>query len=264
MTLFEAIILGIVQGLTEFLPVSSSGHLELGKALLGDTSIPQESMMFTVVVHFATALATLVVYRSEVARIAGGLMQCKNNEEFKFSMKILLSMIPAAAIGVVFADELELLFDKQIVLVGVMLWVTGILLMIADRAKNTSNDVTFGHSIIIGIAQAIAILPGISRSGATISTSVLLGVDRSKAASFSFLMVVPLILGKIAKDLIDGGLHINGDQIGLLIAGFIAAFVTGLFACQWMIKLVRNAQLKYFSYYCFVVGSAAIIYQVSL
>ena len=145
-----------------------------------------------------------------------------------------------------------------------MLWVTGILLIIADRAKNTSNDVTFGHSIIIGIAQAIAILPGISRSGATISTSVLLGVDRSKAASFSFLMVVPLILGKIAKDLIDGGLHINGDQIGLLIAGFIAAFVTGLFACQWMIKLVRNAQLKYFSYYCFVVGSAAIIYQVSL
>lgn len=264
MTLFEAIILGIVQGLTEFLPVSSSGHLELGKALLGDTSIPQESMMFTVVVHFATALATLVVYRSEVARIAGGLMQRKNNEEFKFSMKILLSMIPAAAIGVLFADELELLFDKQIVLVGVMLWVTGILLMIADRAKNTSKDVTFGHSIIIGIAQAIAILPGISRSGATISTSVLLGVDRSKAASFSFLMVVPLILGKIAKDLIDGGLHINGDQIGLLIAGFIAAFVTGLFACQWMIKLVRNAQLKYFSYYCFVVGSAAIIYQVSL
>ena len=264
MTLFEAIILGIVQGLTEFLPVSSSGHLELGKALLGDTSIPQESMMFTVVVHFATALATLVVYRSEVARIAGGLMQRKNNEEFKFSMKILLSMIPAAAIGVVFTDELEQLFDKQIVLVGVMLWVTGILLMIADRAKNTSNDVTFGHSIIIGIAQAIAILPGISRSGATISTSVLLGVDRSKAASFSFLMVVPLILGKIAKDLIDGGLHINGDQIGLLIAGFIAAFVTGLFACQWMIKLVRNAQLKYFSYYCFVVGSAAIIYQVAL
>ena len=264
MTLFEAILLGIVQGLTEFLPVSSSGHLELGKALLGDTSIPQESMMFTVVVHFATALATLVVYRSEVARIAGGLMQRKNNEEFKFSMKILLSMIPAAAIGVVFTDELEQLFDKQIVFVGVMLWVTGILLIIADRAKNTSNDVTFGHSIIIGIAQAIAILPGISRSGATISTSVLLGVDRSKAASFSFLMVVPLILGKIAKDLIDGGLHINGDQIGLLIAGFIAAFVTGLFACQWMIKLVRNAQLKYFSYYCFVVGSAAIIYQVSL
>ena len=264
MTLFEAIILGIVQGLTEFLPVSSSGHLELGKALLGDTSIPQESMMFTVVVHFATALATLVIYRSEVARIASGLMQRKNNEEFQFSMKILLSMIPAAAIGVVFVDELELLFNKQIILVGVMLWVTGILLMVADRAKNTVKDVTFGHSVIIGIAQAIAILPGISRSGATISTSVLLGVDRNKAASFSFLMVVPLILGKIATDFINGGLHINSDQFGILIAGFIAAFVTGLFACQWMIKLVRNAQLKYFSYYCFLVGTVAIAHQVSL
>lgn len=263
MTLFEAIILGIVQGLTEFLPVSSSGHLELGKAILGDTSIPQESMMFTVVVHFATALATLVVYRSEVTQIAGGLMQRKNNEEFKFSLKILLSMIPAAAVGVIFSDELEALFDKQIVLVGVMLWVTGILLLVADRAKSTSKDVTFGHSIIIGIAQAIAILPGISRSGATISTSVLLGIDRRKAASFSFLMVVPLILGKIGKDLINGSLHINGDQLSILIAGFIAAFITGMFACQWMIKLVRNAQLKYFSYYCFLVGTAAIVHQVA-
>ena len=263
MTLFEAIILGIVQGLTEFLPVSSSGHLELGKAMLGDTSIPQESMMFTVVVHFATALATLVVYRSEVTQIAGGLMQRKNNEEFKFSLKILLSMIPAAAVGVIFSDELEALFDKQIVLVGVMLWVTGILLLVADRAKSTSKDVTFGHSIIIGIAQAIAILPGISRSGATISTSVLLGIDRRKAASFSFLMVVPLILGKIGKDLINGSLHINGDQLSILIAGFIAAFITGMFACQWMIKLVRNAQLKYFSYYCFLVGTAAIVHQVA-
>ena len=205
-----------------------------------------------------------MVYRSEVARIAGGLIQRKNNEEFKFSLKILISMLPAAAIGVIFSDELEVLFDKQIVLVGVMLWVTGILLMVADRAKNTSKDVTFGHSIIIGIAQAIAILPGISRSGATISTSVLLGVDRSKAASFSFLMVVPLILGKIAKDLIDGGLHINSDQLGILIAGFIAAFITGIVACQWMIKLVRNAQLKYFSYYCFLVGTAAIVHQVAL
>ncbi|MDA8682920.1 undecaprenyl-diphosphate phosphatase, partial [Porticoccaceae bacterium] len=182
MSLFEAIILGIVQGLTEFLPVSSSGHLELGKALLGDTSLPQESMMFTVVVHFATALATLVIYRSEVARISAGLMAFKNNDEFQFSMKILLSMIPAAAVGVFFADEIERLFDRQITLVGAMLLLTGGLLLIADRAKNTTKNVGFGHSIVIGIAQAIAILPGISRSGATISTSVILGIDRSKAA----------------------------------------------------------------------------------
>ncbi|ARN73210.1 undecaprenyl-diphosphate phosphatase [Oceanicoccus sagamiensis] len=262
MSLFEAIILGIVQGLTEFLPVSSSGHLELGKAILGDTSIPQESMMFTVVVHFATALATIVVYRSEVMRIIAGLFQFSNNEQFQFSVKIIISMIPAAAVGVMFADEMEALFDRQILLVGMMLWITGLLLIVADRAKNTDKEVSFKHSIIIGLSQAIAILPGISRSGATISTSVLLGVDRTKAASFSFLMVVPLILGKIAKDLLDGGVSISDDQISVLGAGFIAAFVTGLFACQWMIKLVRNAQLKYFSYYCFLVGTLAIAYQL--
>lgn len=262
MSLFEAIILGIVQGLTEFLPVSSSGHLELGKALLGDTSLPQESMMFTVVVHFATALATLVIYRSEVARISAGLMAFKNNDEFQFSMKILLSMIPAAAVGVFFADEIERLFDRQITLVGAMLLLTGGLLLIADRAKNTTKNVGFGHSIVIGIAQAIAILPGISRSGATISTSVILGIDRSKAASFSFLMAVPIILGKVAKDLFDNSLSISDGQAGILLAGFLTAFITGLVACQWMIKLVKDAKLKYFSYYCFLVGSVAIGHQL--
>jgi undecaprenyl-diphosphatase len=262
LSVIEAIILGIVQGLTEFLPVSSSGHLELGKALLGDTSIPQESMLFTVVLHAATALATLVIYRQQVAEILLGLCQFNNNQQFQFSLKIILSMIPAAAIGVLFADQLEALFDRQILLVGLMLWLTGLLLMIADKAKPSANGVSYKHAIIVGLAQAIAILPGISRSGATISTSVLLGIDRTQAASFSFLMVVPLILGKIAKDLMDGALTINDSQISVLAAGFIAAFVTGLFACQWMIKLVRNAQLKYFSYYCFVVGTVAIAYQL--
>ena len=261
MSFFEAVILGIVQGLTEFLPVSSSGHLELGKALLGDTSIPKESMMFTIVVHFATALATLVVYRSEVSDIAKGLMLRQNNDEFKFSVKILISVVPAAAIGILFSKELETLFTQQILLVGIMLWITGILLIIADKSKSTSKEVSSKDAVIIGIAQAVAILPGISRSGATISTSVILGIDRNKAARFSFLMVVPLILGKIAKDIFDGNLHINDDQISILTAGFLAAFITGLFACQWMIKLVRNAQLKYFSYYCFAVGTAAIALQ---
>lgn len=260
MSFIEAIILGIVQGLTEFLPVSSSGHLELGKAILGDTSLPQESMMFTIVLHFATALSTLVIYRKEVARIIAGLFQFRYNEECQFSIKIILSMVPAAAIGILFNEEIEQLFDRQIVLVGIMLWITGLLLFVADRAKNTLREVSFFHSIIIGISQAIAILPGISRSGATISTSVLLGIDRTKAASFSFLMVVPLILGKIAKDLLDGAIHLSNDQLEVLAAGFIAAFVTGLIACKWMISLVRNAQLTYFSYYCFVVGTLAIAY----
>lgn len=263
MSYIESIILGIIQGLTEFLPVSSSGHLELGKAILGDNSLPQESMMFTVVLHFATALSTLVIYRKEVGRIIGGLFQFENNDEFAFSLKIIISMVPAAFVGVYFSDQIEQLFNHQILLVGVMLLLTGGLLLVADRAKNTASDVSYRNAAIVGIAQAIAILPGISRSGATISTSVLLGVDRTKAASFSFLMVVPLIIGKIAKDLMDGALHYSDEQLGVLAAGFTAAFITGLIACQWMIKIVRNSQLKYFSYYCFVVGSLAIGYQLT-
>ena len=156
-----------------------------------------------------------------------------------------------------------MLFDGQILLVGMMLILTGLLLFLADRAKNTNRNVGVGHSILIGIAQAIAILPGISRSGATISTSVLLGIDRVKAARFSFLMVVPLILGKIAKDLLDGG----GLQTQLfsmeVFIGFLAAFITGWFACKWMIRLVQKSQLKYFSYYCFIVAALAITFHFS-
>lgn len=262
LSMIEAIILGIVQGLTEFLPVSSSGHLELGKAIFGDTSLPQESMMLTIVLHFATALSTLVIYRKEIEEIISGLFKFSNNEEFQFSVKIVISMIPAAAIGIFFNDEIEQLFDKQIVLVGAMLWLTGLLLFVADRAKNTEKDVSVAHSAIIGIAQAIAILPGISRSGATISTAVLLGIDRSKAASFSFLMVVPLILGKIAKDILEGEISLNDNHIDALAAGFVAAFITGLIACKWMISLVRSAKLSYFSYYCFAVGTLAIAYEL--
>jgi undecaprenyl-diphosphatase len=259
----EAILLGIVQGLTEFLPVSSSGHLELGKVILGDTSLPKESMMFTVVVHFATALSTLVVFRQQVWHILWGLMQTKDSTSWLFSGRILLSMIPAALVGVFFSSELEQLFDRQILLVGIMLLLTGGLLIAADRQVSAHRTVTTLDSLIIGVAQAIAILPGISRSGATISCSVMLGIRRQDAAEFSFLMVVPLILGKIAKDLLDGALHLSQDQWGVLIAGFFAAFISGLIACQWMVTLVRNAKLKYFAYYCFVVGSAAILYRLS-
>lgn len=261
MTIVETIILGIIQGLTEFLPVSSSGHLELVKAFFGDTSLPQESMMMTVVLHLATALSTMIIFRKDIIQIIVGLFQFKNNDEFNFSAKIIISMIPAALIGVLFSEEMELLFDKQITLVGIMLILTGILLMIADRSKNSDKSVSYKHAVVIGIAQAIAILPGISRSGATISTSVLLGIDRSKAAGFSFLMVVPLILGKIGKDIFDGALSYDEGQLLALTAGFIAAFTTGLIACKWMIKLVRDAQLSYFSYYCFTVGGLSLLYQ---
>ena len=260
MSTFEAIILGIIQGLTEFLPVSSSGHLEIGKAILGDNSLPEESLMMTVVLHAATALSTIVIFRKDIIEILKGLFQFKNNEQFQFSLKIVLSMIPAAAVGVLFNDELESLFGGQIMLVGFMLLVTGALLFLADKATSTDKSVTFKSSFLIGISQAIAILPGISRSGATISTSVLLGIDRVKAARFSFLMVVPLILGKMAKDILGGDLAGSQIDSGLLIAGFLAAFISGLFACKWMISLVKRSQLKYFAYYCFVVGIAAVIY----
>jgi len=254
----EAIILGIIQGLTEFLPVSSSGHLELGKAILGDESLPEESLLFTVVLHFATALSTIVIFRKEILEIFRGLLQFKWNEESQFSVKIILSMLPAAVVGVLFNDQIEALFSKQILLVGAMLIITGLLLFLADRAKHTDRKVSFTNAFLIGIAQAIAILPGISRSGATISSSVLLGVDREKAARFSFLMVVPLIFGKMAKDLMDGGIAESSMDIMPLVLGAIAAFVSGLLACTWMINLVKKSQLKYFSYYCFVVGAIAI------
>ncbi len=255
-----AIILGIIQGLTEFLPVSSSGHLELAKWIMGDDSVAEESMIMTVTLHAATALSTIVVFWKDIVAILKGLFQFKNNESFQFSLKIVLSMIPAVFVGLFFEETIEGLFNGNIVLVGLMLLVTGALLFLADRAKNTDKQVSFVNALIIGISQAIAILPGISRSGATISTSVLLGIDRERAARFSFLMVVPLILGKMAKDILSGDISSETVNMTALIIGFAAAFLTGLIACVWMIRLVKSSKLTYFSIYCFIVGIAAIIF----
>lgn len=258
MDLLDAIILGIVQGLTEFLPVSSSGHLELGKALLGDESLPSESLLFTVVLHFATALSTLVVFRKDVYDIFKGLFQFKWNEETEYSLKIIISMIPATIIGLFFEAEMEQFFTGNIVLVGYMLIITALLLYLADKARNTEKKVSNINALVIGISQAISVLPGISRSGATISTSVLLGVDKTRAARFSFLMVVPLIVGKMGKDLASGAIVFEGEKFFVLSAGFIAAFLSGLVACTWMIRLVKQSKLTYFSLYCFLVGILAI------
>lgn len=260
MSIIEAIILGIIQGLTEFLPVSSSGHLELAKFIMGDESLPKESMMMTVLLHFATALSTVVIFRKEIIQIIKGLFAFQWNEEFKFSLKIIVSMIPAALVGVLFNDQLEAFFTGKIMLVGAMLILTGVLLLLADRAKHTDKNVSFSNALIIGISQAIAILPGISRSGATISTSVLLGIDREKSARFSFLMVVPLIFGKIAKDIMSDEFITTSVNYTSLSLGFIAAFLTGLLACTWMIKLVKKSKLSYFSIYCFIIGTVAIVY----
>ena len=258
MEIINAIILGIIQGLTEFLPVSSSGHLEIAKAILGEGKVGEESLLMTVVLHFATALSTIIIFRKDLIEIFSGLFQFKNNEAFQFSLKIVLSMIPATLVGVFFNDEIEALFGGALTLVGSMLLITGLLLFLADRAKASEKQVGVKDAILVGISQAIAILPGISRSGATISTAVLLGIDKEKAARFSFLMVVPLIFGKMAKDFFSGEISATDTNFLALSIGFIFAFLTGMLACKWMIKLVKSSQLKYFAYYCFAIGSIVI------
>lgn len=260
MEIIDAIILGIIQGLTEFLPVSSSGHLEIGKAILGDNSVPEESLLFTVVLHFATAISTIVVFRKDIWDLIKGILKFEWNEDLQFVSKIAISMIPAVIIGFNYESQFAELFGGNIQLVGFMLLLTAFLLYLADKAQSTNKKVTFKNALVIGFAQAIAMLPGISRSGATISTSVLLGNDKTKAARFSFLMVVPLIFGKIAKDVISGDLTYDSSNFTALSVGFVAAFISGLFACTWMIKLVKKSKLSYFAIYCVVVGLIAIGY----
>jgi undecaprenyl-diphosphatase len=262
MDVIDSIILGIIQGLTEFLPVSSSGHLEIGKAILGDNSVPKESLMFTVMLHFATALSTIVVFRKDIFSILKGLLFFKWNDDTKFISKIVVSMIPAVVVGLFFEEQLEQLFGGNILLVGCMLIVTAILLFLADKAKNTNRKVSFKNAFIIGVSQAVAMIPGISRSGATISTSVLLGNDKTKAARFSFLMVVPLIFGKITKDVFSGELSFENHNITALSLGFMAAFISGLFACTWMMALVKKSKLSYFAIYCVVIGLIAILFSI--
>jgi len=259
MDIINAIILGVIQGLTEFLPVSSSGHLEIAKAILGEEKVGEESMLMTVVLHFATALSTLIIFRKDLVVIFRGLFQFKNNESFQFSLKIVLSMIPAALVGVLFNEEVEALFGGALTLVGSMLLITGVLLFLADKAEASSKPVGIKEAILIGLSQAIAILPGISRAGTTISTAVILGIDKEKAARFSFLMVVPLIFGKMAKDILSGEISTTDSDFMSLLVGFIFAFITGLVACKWMIQLVKNSQLQYFAYYCFVIGGIVIM-----
>ena len=261
MSLIESIILGIIQGLTEFLPVSSSGHIEIGQAILGTASLKEQEELLSVVLHSATALATIIVFRKDILAILQGLLKKEGQEHKQFSIYVILSMIPAAIVGVFFDDLLETLFEGQLVLVCAMLLLTGALLLFAEKAKIESTEqLTWGKAIIIGLAQAVAILPGVSRSGATIATSILLKVDRAQAARFSFLMVVPLILGKMAKDILDGKMHMSDELMIPFIVGFLAALLSGIIACQWMIAIVKKSKLSYFAYYCWAVGIVGLIY----
>jgi undecaprenyl-diphosphatase len=261
MNWLEALILGIVQGLTEFLPVSSSGHLEIGKVMLGVSS--QRSMIFTVLVHGATVLSTIVVFWKDIRDLFKGLFLFKWNEETRYILKLAVSMIPVAILGFTFAEEIESLFTGNMLLVGSMLVVTALLLTFSHFASQKEKEISFTDSIIIGIAQAVAVLPGISRSGATISTGLLLKNRRDGIARFSFLMVLVPILGANLKDLLSGEMT---DETGVgttaLIVGFIAAFISGLLACKAMIGIVKRGRLIYFAIYCLIVGLLAMSYHL--
>lgn len=264
MNWLEALILGVIQGLTEFLPVSSSGHLEIGQALLGTSG--EENLSFAILVHTATVLSTLVVFYREVAQLfRGTFTTLRWNAEKDYVAKILVSMIPVFIIGMFFKDEVEAFFGNGLLLVGICLLITAVLLALSEwlqkKRQGTGHEVGYKDAIIIGIAQACAVLPGLSRSGSTIATGLLCGVKKESVAQFSFLMVLIPILGESLLDLVDiiQGEASTGLEFLPAIVGFVAAFVTGCFACRFMIEIVRRQRLIWFAVYCAIVGSVAII-----
>ncbi|MCC8020235.1 MAG: undecaprenyl-diphosphate phosphatase [Rikenellaceae bacterium] len=256
MPIWEAIILGLIQGLTEFLPVSSSGHLELANYLFGIEE--PSNLQFTMAVHFATVLSTIVVFWHEIVKLFRGLFQFRMNPETIFVLNILISLVPIAFVGLMFQDRIEDLFTSNIRLVGFMLLVTASLLTFAHFAKPRSKPVTPVSAFVIGIAQAVAIFPGLSRSGCTISAGLLQGVKREEVSKFSFLMVLIPIIGMNILEII------KAPAVGSLFtpavtAGFIAAFISGMVACKWMISLINRGRLIWFAVYCVAVGLTSII-----
>ena len=268
MNLVESIVLGIIQGLTEFLPVSSSGHIELGKAIFGIEE-KEAGLLFTIVLHFATALSTIIVFWKDILDIFKGLFQFKWNEQTKFALMVVISMIPAALVGVFLKDQIDDFYNGTVLLVSVMLLLTGVILFFSDRAKSPAGSVSNKNAFVLGVVQAIAIMPGISRSGSTIASAVMMGISREKAARFSFLMVLPLIFGAMAKEFKDyfditdaqQAEAMNTDMV-IVVAGFVAALVAGYFACKWMIEIVKKSKLSYFAYYCWIVGTIGIVYSL--
>lgn len=259
----QALILGLVQGLTEYLPVSSSGHLTIGQEILGVTS--EENLTFDVAVHVATVLSTLVILWKEIVWLLNGMLKFKWNDEMRYAVCILVSMIPVGIVGVFFKDYIEEIFGSGLLIVGICLLITASLLAFSYyyHPKQKEN-IGMRDAFIIGLAQAVAVLPGLSRSGSTIATGLLLGNDKSKLAQFSFLMVIPPILGEALLDILKamkGGVEATAGNISIsaLSLGFFAAFLSGCLACKWMIGLVRKGKLIYFGIYCFVVGSILII-----
>lgn len=259
MNWIEAIILGLIQGLTEFLPVSSSGHLVIGQVLLGLNM--EDSLTFTVIVHGATVLSTIVVFFSEIMSILKGGLKFEYNDSTKYILKILLSMIPVLFVGLLFKDKVEALFDGNLRFIGFMLLITATLLALSSLIKRKSTKkIPYLDAFIIGIAQAFAVIPGISRSGATIATGILLGNNREEVARFSFLMVLLPIIGANLLDILKyEGSTTSGISPWILLTGFLAAFISGLIACKWMINIVKKGKLYYFAIYCAIIGLTSIL-----
>lgn len=257
MDVLQALILGLIQGLTEFLPVSSSGHLEIGHVLFGVEG--QSSLLFDIILHGATMLSTFVIFRKEIYELFKGLFEFKWNEPTQYVSKLLVSAIPVGIAGVLFKDQIETLFTGHLLWVGFALLFTAAILAFANFARQGERKIKFIDALIIGIAQMIAIVPGISRSGSTIATGMLLGNSKNNLAKFSFLMVIIPILGANFLTIASGDLSTETNVAVLpLVIGFFAAFISGLLACKWMINIVKKGKLIYFSIYCAVIGLIAI------
>lgn len=260
MSWIEAIVLGLVQGLTEFLPVSSSGHLAIGKALFG---IETADLSFEVIVHAATVAATIVVFRKDIAALLAGLFRWQMNSETRYLLLILLSMIPVFVVGVFFKDAVESLFGSGLRVVGCALVVTAALLFLSEKLavrRGAAGGPMNGKSALwMGLAQAVAVIPGLSRSGSTIAAGLLCGVKKEEVTRFSFLMVLVPILGEAFLDVAGGDFSASSAGTLPLLLGFVSAFVSGLFACRFMIAIVRKAQLKWFALYCVLAGAACIV-----
>lgn len=257
----QALILGLIQGLTEYLPVSSSGHLAIGSYLFGING--EDNLAFTIVVHVATVLSTFVILWSEIDWIFRGLFKFKMNDETKYFLSIVVSMIPIGIVGVFFKDTVEEIFGSGLLIVGCMLLLTALLLTFSYFAKpRVKENISWKDALIIGLAQAAAVMPGLSRSGSTIATGLMLGNKKEKMAQFSFLMVIPPILGEALLDVIKMAKGHNpfGDVSTIaLVVGFVAAFVSGCMACKWMINIVKKGKLIYFGIYCAIAGAVTII-----
>ena len=261
--ILKALILGIVQGLTEFLPVSSSGHLEIVNELMGSQSLDSDLTM-VVLVHLGTALSILYVYRKDILELLLGISFTSMGGSNAFILKIIISMMPALIVGLAFEEYIESLFSGSILWVGIFLIVTAIILFFTPgpNVRQSKKELTWIDSLIIGVSQAIAILPGISRSGMTIATALYNGINRESAAKFSFLMVLPVIFGKIVLDVASGDLVISSSNVYPIATALISSFVVGVWACKWMVALVKNSKLKYFSYYCALVGGLTILFHL--